>query len=561
MSDRPQRIFLVGPSGSGKSIVARLAARVLGWQALDTDTLVEEATGLPVPEVFSRFGEGRFRDLESEALLHACRTAPAVVATGGGVLLRAVNRVAMFDSGLVVYLDARPETLLQRLGRGGLAHRPLLQGPDPLARISALKAQREAYYRLADCTIDTDGLSPRQVAEAVVRAWQSLPTTALGDRERVWRAATEPAPQWPGAACAVRTAGGSYPVFVEWGCLERLGELVAGLGLSGRAFLVSDQTVFAHHGEGALASLRAAGLQAVARAVPPGEATKTLDTAASLYAWLADQRAERREAIVALGGGMVTDLAGFVAATYARGLPLVHVPTSLLAMVDAAIGGKVAVNLPQAKNMVGAFYQPRAVVCDVAVLRTLPPRELRSGWAEAIKHALIADGELLERFESQAEALLALDPEAATEVIARSIAIKAHIVGEDEREERGLRTVLNYGHTLGHALESATDYASFLHGEAVAVGMTAAAEIGRRSGVTPPQLVARQRRLLERFGLPTRAPGVPLAAVRGAMALDKKVRGGSLRWVLLEDVGRPVVRGDVPLAVVEEVLSSLLGER
>ncbi|HXG42153.1 MAG TPA: 3-dehydroquinate synthase, partial [Dehalococcoidia bacterium] len=179
--------------------------------------------------------------------------------------------------------------------------------------------------------------------------------------------------------------------------------------------------------------------------------------------------------------------------------------------------------------------------------------------AEAIKHALIADGELLGRFEAQADALLALDPRATTEVIARSIAIKARIVGEDEREEAGLRTVLNYGHTLGHALESATEYVSFLHGEAVAVGMMAAAEIGQRAGITPPPLVERQRRLLERFGLPTRAPGMPLAAVRQAMALDKKVRGGALRWVLLEDVGRPVVRSDVPLEVVEEALASVLG--
>ncbi len=559
MSERPRRIFLVGLPGSGKSVVAPLVAARLGWQALDTDALVEEATGLEVPEVFSRYGEGRFRDLESEALLRACQGGPAVVATGGGILLRAANRVAMFDSGLVVHLDARPETLLERLGREGVDYRPLLRGPDPLARLKGLRAQRLGHYRLADCTIETDGLSPREVAEAVVRAWESFPPAAFAQRGRVWRAAAEPPPEWPGAACVVRAASGSYPVFVEWGCLDRLGETMASLGLAGRAFVVSDETVFACHGERALAALGAAGFRPLWRTVPPGEATKSLDTAAALYGWLAEQRAERGEAVVALGGGMVTDLAGFVAATYARGLPLVHVPTSLLAMVDAAIGGKVAVNLPQAKNLVGAFYQPRAVVCDVATLTTLPPREMASGWAEAIKHALIADADLLARFEARAEALLALEPTAASEVIARSIAIKARVVSEDEREETGLRTVLNYGHTVGHALESATEYASYLHGEAVAVGMMAAAEIGRRIGVTPPALVERQRRLLERFGLPTRAPGVPVAAVRRAMALDKKVREGGLRWVLLEDVGRPVVRSDVPLTAVEEVLASVLG--
>ncbi len=557
MARRPQRIFLVGLSGSGKSTVARLVAARLGWQALDTDVLVEEAVGLPVPEIFARWGEGRFRDLEAEALLRACQASPAVVSTGGGILLRAVNRVAMFDSGVVVHLDAQPKTLVERLRREGIDYRPLLQGPDPLARLALLKAQRQGYYRLADCTIETDGLSPEEVAEAVLRAWEEA-ADVLADRRRVWRAAQEPVPEWPDATCVVRVASGSYPVYVEWACLDRLGELMAGLGLGGRAFIVSDGTVFAHHGERALTSLRQAGFDALHRTVPAGEASKTLDTAAALYTWLAENRAERGEAVVALGGGMVTDLAGFVAATYARGLPLIHVPTSLLAMVDAAIGGKVAVNLPQAKNMVGTFYQPKAVVCDVSTLRTLPRRELVSGWAEAIKHALIADGLLLERFETQAEAALALEPTVATALIARSVAIKAGVVGEDEREETGRRTILNYGHTVGHALESAGGYTSFLHGEAVAVGMMAAAEIGQRMGVTPPELVQRQRRLLERFGLPTRASGVPVEAVRRAMALDKKVRAGSLRWVLLEDVGRPVIRSDVPPAVVDAVLASIL---
>jgi 3-dehydroquinate synthase len=255
---------------------------------------------------------------------------------------------------------------------------------------------------------------------------------------------------------------------------------------------------------------------------------------------------------------MVTDLAGYVASTYVRGLPLVHVPTSLLAMVDAAIGGKVAVNHPRAKNVIGAFYQPRFVLTDVSTLRSLPPRELTSGWAELLKHALILEPELLAFLEEHADSILTLESEPTTEAIRRSVAIKAAVVSEDEREETGRRTVLNYGHTVGHAIEAATEYGRFLHGEAVAIGMTAAAAISRLLGLLSPDVERRQRGLLERFGLPTRAQGLDRGVVLSAMALDKKVRAGAIRWVLLEDIGRTTLRDDVPQAVVEQALDEVL---
>ncbi|KKK74946.1 hypothetical protein LCGC14_2878670, partial [marine sediment metagenome] len=226
-------------------------------------------------------------------------------------------------------------------------------------------------------------------------------------------------------------------------------------GLTTQAYIISDEAVFARYGKQAEAALALADIPVASYTVPQGEASKSLDTAGAIYDWLIGQRAERGHAVVALGGGMVTDLAGYVAATYARGLPLVHVPTSLLAMVDAAIGGKVAVNHPRSKNAIGAFYQPRFVLADVSTLRTLPPREL-SGWAEAIKHAMILDADLLAFFEEHADAVLRLEPEPTTEAIRRSVAIKAAVVSEDEREETGRRTVLNYGHTVGHAIEAVT---------------------------------------------------------------------------------------------------------
>ncbi len=565
---RPLRIVLTGFSGTGKSEVAPIVAQRLGWRVIDTDALVERAAGKPILDIFRQDGEVCFRDLEAEALQQACREERAVVSTGGGVILRPENRRLMAESGLILCLEARPETIFRRIhGRAEEEplDRPLLAVADPLSRIRELKAARQHLYALCDWAVHTDALTEDEVAEQVVRAWETVAPSALADAGRPAAiAAALPAPDTTlhaipeGAACMVRTAGGEYPVFVSWDALSDLGRRLREAGLSRRAFLISDGTVFPRYGPQAEAALRQADIPVASYAVPAGEASKSLDTATAIYDWLVEQRAERGQAIVALGGGMITDLAGYVAATFARGLPLVHVPTSLLAMVDAAIGGKVAVNHPRAKNLIGAFYQPRLVLADIATLRTLPPRQLASGWAEVIKHALIADEELLDLLETEAEAILRLDPDPATKAIRRSVAIKAAVVSEDEREESGRRTVLNYGHTLGHALEAATDYTRFLHGEAIAVGMTAAAHISRRLGLLDANTVQRQRRLLERFGLPTGAPGVDAARVRAAMALDKKLQARAIRWVLLEGIGRPVLRDDVPPALVEETLSEVL---
>jgi 3-dehydroquinate synthase len=279
-------------------------------------------------------------------------------------------------------------------------------------------------------------------------------------------------------------------------------------------------------------------------AVPEGERSKSFETAVSIYDWLVNFHAERNDCIVALGGGMVGDLAGFVAATFLRGLSLVQVPTSLTGMVDAAIGGKVAVNHPQAKNLIGAFYQPRLVLADTGTLTTLPRQELVSGCAEVVKHAMIRDPRLLEYLEERAEGLLMLDKAITSEVVSRSAAIKARIVSEDEKEQ-GIRVILNYGHTIGHGLEAATNYGRFLHGEAVAIGMMGAAMISRQVGLLFQEVVDRQKALLQRFGLPTTCSGVDIESLLKAMELDKKVVGKKVRWVLLSGIGKPVVRDDI----------------
>ena len=361
----------------------------------------------------------------------------------------------------------------------------------------------------------------------------------------------------PNLAATVHHAGGSYPVIAGWGVIDRLGEYIADLNLGDTAYIITDGNVMRPYGRSAQWALQRAGIAAHCFVIPAGETSKSFGQAQEIYEWLVGLKAERRQPIIAIGGGVAGDLGGFVASTFLRGVPFVQVPTSMAAMVDASIGGKVAVNLPQAKNMVGAFYQPRAVLADVQALSTLGKRALSEGWAEAIKHGLILDPSLVDLFEEHADALMAVEPEISTEVIRRSMAIKADIVSRDERETLDIRILLNYGHTIGHALEASTEYGRFMHGEGVSVGMMGAGRIAREMGMIGDDLLERQRALLRRFNLPITAQGVDLAAVRAAMSLDKKTVGGANRWVLLEDVGQATVRRDIPAAVVDETLAWL----
>ena len=357
-------------------------------------------------------------------------------------------------------------------------------------------------------------------------------------------------------AAIVNTSQGDYPIWVGWNIIDEIGERVNSTLDASTAYIITDEGVH-RQARRAQFSLEAAGIAAHMFIMPAGETHKTLDTVQLIYRWLAERKAERGHLIVAVGGGVVGDLAGFVAATYLRGLPFAQVPTSLLAMMDAAIGGKTAIDLPQGKNLVGAFYQPKFVLSDVSVLQTLPPRELTSGWAEAIKHGLILDPQLLKDFETHRPSLLALEQDIATDIIRRSVAIKANIVSQDERETLGIRILLNYGHTIGHAIEAATGYGSFLHGEAVSVGMMGAARIGEAMGMMSANEVERQRALLESYGLPLTCGEMDIEAVSNAMLSDKKVAGRAIRWVLLDGIGNATTRNDVPPALVRQTLEAL----
>jgi 3-dehydroquinate synthase len=352
----------------------------------------------------------------------------------------------------------------------------------------------------------------------------------------------------------VRVPGRDYDVTVGASVLERAAQILPELSGAERAFVVADHTV-AERYLATLVDAVSTRWGTVHLVVPAGEDAKTMPTASALLRQLATQEAHRDDVLLALGGGAVGDLAGFVAATYMRGMPFVQVPTTLTAQVDASIGGKTAVNLPEGKNLVGAFHQPIAVLADVLTLATLPEREYRSGLAEVAKYALTLDLALLDQLERDPAPVLARDAAALEPLVARCARAKADIVAEDERDT-ARRMILNYGHTLGHALERLDGFAGRSHGEAITIGMVFAARLSEATGRAPSGIAARHVRLLASLGLD---PGGSLPTaddVLGAMRLDKKYREG-MRFVLLEDVGRPVVVADVPEAVVRETLEAM----
>ena len=348
----------------------------------------------------------------------------------------------------------------------------------------------------------------------------------------------------------------SYSIFIGEGLLPRLGAECRRLQLGARCAVVTDETVAPLHAQPVLESLTAAGFEPCSIRVPAGETSKNLRMVERCYDELAGHRLERKSFIVALGGGVVGDLAGFVAATYLRGLPFVQVPTTLLSQVDSSVGGKTGVNLKAGKNLVGAFYQPKLVLCDLGTLRTLPEREFRAGLAEVIKYGVIYDAAFFRRLEREMPKLLQLDPKLLAAVVARCCEIKAEVVGQDETES-GLRAILNFGHTVGHAIENTAGYGKYLHGEAVALGMIAAAVLSAAMQGLPDGDAVRLAELLAAAGLPTeiKFTAGQLARMFEAMKLDKKVSAGEIKFVLAERIGKVVWGQKVPTTVILEALT------
>ena len=423
----------------------------------------------------------------------------------------------------------------------GAADRPLLADRDPAGQLAKLLTQRRHLYAQAHARIDA-AAGPEAVVAALARALVAF---------------VPPEPQTRRVRTAAAAPRSAYDVVSGRGLLAGLPALLAERLPARCATVISDDAVWPIAGpllERALAPL---GLALRLELVPAGEASKSTAQAERLWGALARAGAERREPIIAVGGGVVGDLAGFVAATYLRGVPFVQVPTSLLAQVDSSIGGKVAVDHPLAKNMIGAFKAPDLVLVDTALLAALPPEQVANGWAEVLKEAVILDADLFASMEASAERLADLAPELTLAAVRRSLELKARVVEEDEFEA-GPRMLLNYGHTLGHAIEAAAGYGGLLHGQAVSLGMVAANWIAERLGLLEAGTSGRIERTLARLGLPVRLESVDAATVLATMQRDKKVRQGRITWVLPRGLGAAVRTSDVPPELPAQALDYLM---
>lgn len=519
-------LLLWGFMATGKSTVGPLVATRAGVPFVDLDAVIEARAGRSIAELFATDGEGAFRALEGEALeAQLADPTPRVVALGGGALLLRALRLKALDRAVVVALSADSRTVGARAGSSGA--RPLLAG-DPVARAAALMELRAPAYAEAPVQIRTDNQTPQAVADAVHAAWL---------RDEI----------------AVAAGTDSYGVAVGREVAAGFAARVA-QGASG-VLLVSDETVAALHAAPIHAALRDAGAPVGECVLRPGEEHKTVQAAESVWEAARCFGLDRSGLVLALGGGVVTDVAGFAAATWMRGIPWAALPTTLLAMVDASVGGKTAVDFSDAKNAVGAFWQPRAVTCDVSFTRTEAERGYVSALAEVIKTALIGDADLFAWLEREASAVLARDAEVLAEVVRRCLRVKARVVSQDPREG-GVRATLNLGHTIGHALEVQAGYRGLSHGEAVALGLVAAVELGQRRGITPQALVERVRSLLSTYGLPHQLPE-NLVAAGALIARDKKRVGSDVRFVWLHDVGDVRV-GRIALDQLQRDLSDLV---
>jgi len=547
-------VVLVGLPGSGKSVVGRRLASRHAAAFIDLDDRIEKAAGRSIPEIFAEEGEPAFRAMERAEIdaLGPADPDPGVhrvVATGGGAIVDPRNRWALYRGRVTVWLDGRPEVLAQRLRRSPHV-RPLVAGRDPIGTIRDLGARRERFYAAA--RIRQFGVTE---VHGVVEALDELVSDAI---------------------TADGHAGGR-PATTLLRAVTPIGRLVIGSGIASgaliaeleaarvrRAILVSEPGAWAAVGESLAEALGATGRDVARVLLPEGEAAKRLSVVETAASELSALGVDRGEVIVAVGGGALGDAAGFLAAVYLRGIRLIQVPTTLVAQIDSSIGGKTGVDLPEGKNLVGAFHQPIAIVIDVETLRTLPGRQLRAALGEAVKMAALGDERLFELLEADGAAIArgeaaVFDRGVVAELVERSAWAKVNVVTADERERQatGGRITLNLGHSLGHAVEAAAGYGDLLHGEAVAYGLRAACRIGVELGVTPPERADRIELLLDRLELATVPLPYPLSSVLAHLATDKKHANGSLRWVLPTADG-VVVRDDIEAPVVERAASSLL---
>lgn len=506
-------IFLYGPPGSGKSTIGQLLARNLNLPFVDLDAVIEAKAGKSIPEIMDGQGQGAFRDLEATVLRevagHAFREAPLwgsvtplVIALGGGALLREENRALAETHGTVVLLSAELPTLLERL-RNDSENRPLLSG-DLQERLTSLLEERREHYSSFAMQLHVDGMTPEQSAAQIQARLGRFHPRAMGE----------------------------YDVLVQKDGLKQLGEMITSFDVQ-NPFIVTDENVAKCHLSTIASSLQAAGYESKSVAIPAGEAYKNLETVSLLWKSFLENGLDRKSTVIALGGGVIGDLAGFAASTYMRGIDWVCVPTTLLSMVDASLGGKTGFDLPEGKNLIGSFHPPQLVLADPLLLHTLPERELISGMAEVVKHGILSDPELFELCGHG----LGWIKENLESIVKRAMAVKVRVIEEDPYE-KGIRAALNLGHTVGHAVELVSQF-ELRHGEAISIGLVTEAKYAEQIGIAEKGLSTTIASVLSGLGLPVDIPKeLPRQEILRAMRVDKKKDAARVRFALPLRIGK-----------------------
>jgi 3-dehydroquinate synthase len=494
-------IFLYGPVGAGKSTVGKILARNLNLPFVDSDQVIETNAGMSISQIMGQQGETAARDLETAALKQIIDNKESVIALGGGSLLRDENRALVENNGKVIFFVVELESLFKRL-QSDSNKRPLLAG-DLWEKLTSLLAKRREHYDSFPLRFDANQ-EPEKVASQIQVALGRFHLSAMGE----------------------------YDVLVQHGGVDHLGEMLKSLGLQ-NPIIVTDLNIEQLHAERVATSLKFAGLDSKTISIPAGEVHKNLDTISGLWKSFLENGLDRKSTVVALGGGVIGDLAGFAASTYMRGISWVCVPTTLLSMVDASLGGKTGFDLPQGKNLIGSFYPPKLVLADPQVLMTLPEAEFISGLAEVVKHGVIADPELFEMCKRGLDCV----KDDLEQIVKRAMAVKIKII-EDDPYEKGFRAALNVGHTVGHAVELVSKF-QLRHGEAVAIGMVAEAKLAERLAVATKGLSDKIAEALSVLGLPVHIPqNFPRQEIIEAMRMDKKKKANAIRFALPAEIGR-----------------------
>ena len=589
-------IFLVGLMGAGKTTIGRALAKKLGKRFVDSDHEIEARTGASIPVIFEIEGEESFRRREAEVIRDLSSQPDIVLATGGGAVLRAENRENLKRRGTVIYLRASVNQILQRTGRD--KNRPLLQTADPRRKLEELSRQREPLYReVADFIVETNRPNVQFLVQTIMSHLELSPkpsetdalaggtvviertsATLVADEDGIAFAATSSITTFSGSGrlqnaspMSQATPASAAPITLEVDLGERSYPILIGRGLlddaallpqfvkGKRVAIVTNDKVGPLYLDKISRTLRAAGKQVTEIVLPDGEEHKNWASLMRIFDVLLAEKCDRKTTLIALGGGVIGDLTGFAAASYMRGVPFVQVPTTLLSQVDSSVGGKTGINHPLGKNMIGAFYQPQAVIADTATLHTLPARELSAGIAEVIKHGAIIDAPFFDWIEANMAKLVAKDDAALAYAIQRSCEIKADVVRQDEREG-GLRAILNFGHTFGHAIENGLGYGEWLHGEAVGCGMVMAADLSLRLGYIDAAARERLRAVTAAAGLPTVAPDLGPERWLELMEVDKKNEGGQIKFILIKPLGSPLITNAPQELLMQTLAACTSGE-